>query len=157
MAAETTWQTEPRQSHRPALPRLHIEQGNGIAQMFPISHGLQAITNAGFDITHQEDLAVAGEGDPSPWYWPLDSDLRYAQTVGDYLTCLRMNKRGRVVMHNLFSALESVRLLPAGTRQTAESLAKGADALVLGAKKRLFTPMYLMIAKKPSTETLIQE
>ena len=33
--------------------------------------------------------------------------------------------------------------------RTAASLAKAADALVLGAKEGLFTPMYLMIAKKP--------
>ncbi|KAJ0323533.1 hypothetical protein COL922a_013715 [Colletotrichum nupharicola] len=103
--------------------RLHIEEGDGIAQMFKISDGLAAIKAAGFDLELHHDLAADDDG-PAPWYWPLDSDLRYAQTLWDALTVLRMNKWGRVVAHNFFSVLETVRVIPAGTRKTAESLGK---------------------------------
>ncbi|KAF3807904.1 Sterol 24-C-methyltransferase erg-4 [Colletotrichum gloeosporioides] len=129
--------------------RLHIEEGDGIAQMFKISDGLAAIRAAGFDLELHHDLAADDDG-PAPWYWPLDSDLRYAQTLWDALTVLRMNKWGRVVAHNFFSVLETVRVIPAGTRKTAESLGKAADALVEGGKKKLFTPMYLMVGRKPA-------
>ncbi|CAM1511866.1 Fc.00g093790.m01.CDS01 [Cosmosporella sp. VM-42] len=128
--------------------RLDIEQGDGIAQMFKISDGLAAMEGAGFELELNEDLA-ASDDDPAPWYWPLDSKLQYAQTLGDVLTVLRMNKWGRFVMHNVFSALETVRIAPAGTRKTAESLGKAADALVEGGKQKLFTPMYLMVGRKP--------
>lgn len=126
--------------------RLDIEQGDGIAQMFKISHGLEAIQGAGFKLESHQDLAAADGS--APWYWPLDSNLTYAQTLGDALTVLRMNKWGRAVMHSVFTALESVRLLPSGTRKTAESLSKAADALVEGGKLKLFTPMYLMVGRK---------
>ncbi|KAI9154944.1 sterol 24-C-methyltransferase [Paramyrothecium foliicola] len=130
--------------------RLDIEQGDGIAQMFNIEHGLEAMRGAGFELERHEDLADASaDADPAPWYWPLDSDVRYAQTLADLLTVLRMNKMGRAVMHNLFSVMEAAWLLPRGTRRTAESLSTAADALVLGGKRKLFTPMYLMVGRKP--------
>lgn len=129
--------------------RLDIEQGNGIAQMVKIAEGLEAISAAGFELELHHDLAADDDG-PAPWYWPLDSDIKYAQTIWDLVTVLRMNKWGRVVSHSFMSLLETIRILPAGTRDTAESLGRGADALVDGGKKKLFTPMYLMVARKPA-------
>ncbi|KAF7552392.1 hypothetical protein G7Z17_g4351 [Cylindrodendrum hubeiense] len=129
--------------------RLDIEQGDGIAQMFKIEDGLAAMRDAGFELQVNEDLAD-DEDSSAPWYWPLDSNIKYVQTVGDLVTVMRMNKWGRLVMHNLFSVMEAVRLAPAGTRKTAESLSTAADALVDGGKQKLFTPMYLMVGKKPA-------
>ncbi|KAK0389157.1 hypothetical protein NLU13_2732 [Sarocladium strictum] len=129
--------------------RLHIEEGDGIAQMFRISDGLAAIKAAGFELQVSQDLAADDDG-PAPWYWPIGSDMRYAQTLWDALTVLKMNRWGRVVAHNFFSVLEAVRVIPAGTRKTAETLGKAADALVEGGKRKLFTPMYLMVGKKPA-------
>ncbi|KAH7134177.1 S-adenosyl-L-methionine-dependent methyltransferase [Dactylonectria macrodidyma] len=128
--------------------RLDIEQGDGIAQMFKITHGIEAMKDAGFELQVAEDLAD-DEDSAAPWYWPLDSNMKYVQTVGDLMTVLRMNKWGRLVMHNIFSVMEAVRIAPAGTRKTAESLSTAADALVEGGKQKLFTPMYLMVGKKP--------
>lgn len=128
--------------------RLDIEQGNGIAQMVKIAEGLEAIRAAGFELELHHDLAAEDDG-PAPWYWPLGSDVKYAQNLWDLLTVLRMNKWGRNVSHSFMSLLETIRVLPAGTRETAESLGRGADALVDGGNKKLFTPMYLMVARKP--------
>jgi sterol 24-C-methyltransferase len=130
--------------------RLDIEQGDGIAQMVKISEGLNAIKSAGFELELHHDLAADDDG-PAPWYWPLGTDLRHAQTLWDAITVLRMNKWGRVASHSFMSVLETIRFLPAGTRQTAESLGRAADALVAGGKQQLFTPMYLMVARKPSS------
>lgn len=55
------------------------------------------------------------------------------------------NNWGRIVVHNFFSVLEAINIIPAGTRKTAESLGKAADALVEGGRKKLFTPMYFMV------------
>jgi sterol 24-C-methyltransferase len=130
--------------------RLAIEQGDGIAQMFSISHGVEAIKAAGFDLEVHYDLAADDDDSAAPWYWPLSSNLRHAQTLWDAIMVLRMNKWGRVVSHSFLSVLETVRVVPAGTRRTAESLGQAADALVEGGEKQLFTPMYLMVGRKPA-------
>ncbi|KAJ6445356.1 sterol 24-C-methyltransferase [Purpureocillium lavendulum] len=129
--------------------RLDIEQGDGIAQLFNISDGLAAFAGAGFEMQVNHDLAADDDG-TAPWYWPLGTDLRYAQTLWDALTVLRMNKWGREVAHAFFGLLEVVRIAPAGTRTTAQSLGRAADALVEGGKRKLFTPMYLMVGRKPA-------
>ena len=127
--------------------RLDIEQGDGIAQMVKISDGLAAMEAAGFEMMMHRDLAAVESG--PPWYWPIGSDLRHAQTLYDALSVLRMNKWGRVLAHSIFGMLETVGIAPAGTKKTAESLGKAADALVEGGKRKLFTPMYLMVGRKP--------
>ena len=42
-----------------------------------------------------------------------------------------------------------VGIAPQGTQKTADTLAVSADALVEGGQLNLFTPMYMMIARKP--------
>ena len=127
--------------------RLGIEQGDGIANMVKISEGLQAIKDAGFELELHEDLA--DRKDARPWYYPLDGDLRMVQSIGDLLTIARMTRVGRMVMHNIIWGLEKIGIAPKGTKRTADSLAEAADCLVAGGKEKLFTPMYLMVARKP--------
>ncbi|KAK7740987.1 Sterol 24-C-methyltransferase erg6b [Cytospora paraplurivora] len=143
--------------------RLDIEQGDGIANMVKARDALAAIKAAGFELLESEDLAerfqdgVEGS-DPAPWYWPLDdSGWRHANSIGDLLGTFRMTRWGRWAAHNFMAALEALRLAPPGTKKTGDSLAKAAEALVLGGKKKLFTPMFLMVARKPfeEKETLI--
>lgn len=128
--------------------RLGIEQGDGISNMVTISEGLDAMKVAGFEMLHHEDLA--DRPDPFPWYWPLAGDWRYLQSVFDTFTIARMTKWGRWAAHNAAGFMEFVRLAPPGTKKTADSLATAADCLVAGAEQHLFTPMYLMVGKKPA-------
>jgi sterol 24-C-methyltransferase len=51
--------------------------------------------------------------------------------------------------HKFVGVLEKIGVAPHGTQKTADSLALAADCLVAGAKEDLFTPMYLMVARKP--------
>lgn len=140
--------------------RLAIEQGDGIARMFNRNEGVSAMKDAGFELEHHEDLATpstttksasSSDLDAAPWYWPLGNDFRHAQTFADLLTVARMNKWGRMVAHNVFSVMEALSLAPRGTRKTADSLGQAADALVEGGRRGLFTPMYLMIGRKPTS------
>ncbi|EED14264.1 sterol 24-c-methyltransferase, putative [Talaromyces stipitatus ATCC 10500] len=133
------------QEHREI--RLGIEQGNGISNMVKVSEGLDAIKAAGFELLHHEDLA--DRPDPIPWYYPLAGEFKHMQTPWDFLTVLRMTRIGRGAMHRLMGAMEKVWLLPRGTQKTADSLALAADCLVAGGEKKLFTPMYLMVGRKP--------
>ncbi len=127
--------------------RLGIEQGNGISNMEKIDVALSAMKAAGFEMELHEDLA--DRGDDLPWYYPLSGDLRYMQNIWDLPTLLRMTHIGRGLIHRFVGALEMIKLAPQGTQKTANSLAKAADCLVAGGAEKLFTPMYLMVARKP--------
>jgi len=52
-------------------------------------------------------------------------------------------------VHKVLGALEPTGIIPRGTQKAADSLARAADCLVAGGKEKLFTPMYLMVARKP--------
>lgn len=127
--------------------RLGIEQGDGISNMEKVEVALKAMKAAGFELEMHEDLA--DREDPFPWYWPLAGNFKYMQTIFDLPTIMRMTKVGRGVVHRFVGALEWVGLAPKGTQKTADSLALAADCLVAGGKEKLFTPMYLMVGRKP--------
>lgn len=127
--------------------RLDIEIGDGISNMEKIEVGLAAIKAAGFELELHEDLA--DRPDATPWYWPLAGDFKMMGSVWDFPTIFRMTKLGRGMAHQFVGGLEKIGLAPAGTQKTADSLALAGDALVAGGKDKLFTPMYLMVARKP--------
>ena len=127
--------------------RLGIERGNGISNMVPRKEALQAMQKAGFIVEYEEDIAK--RTDRKPWYAPLDGDLGSSHNLTDFLGYLRMSKLGRIVIGCILRSMEALRLAPSGTAETAAELSDGADALVAGGKENLFTPMYLMIVRKP--------
>lgn len=127
--------------------RLGIEQGDGISNMEKVEVGLAAIKAAGFVLEHNEDLA--DKDDAMPWYWPLAGELKNISSLGDIPTIVRMTKLGRGIVHRFVGALETIGIAPRGSQKTADSLAHAADCLVAGGREKLFTPMYLMVARKP--------
>ncbi|KAL1297650.1 hypothetical protein AAFC00_006206 [Neodothiora populina] len=104
---------------------------------------------AGFIVEHLEDLAERKGNDIKPWYAPLTGEWSHAYGLWDIMSCLRLTKLGKWSIESLLAVLETIRMAPPGTRRTAKELAAGADALVAGSSEGLFTPMYLMIGKKP--------
>jgi sterol 24-C-methyltransferase len=128
--------------------RLGIERGSGISNMVPRSEALEAMQKAGFVIEYEEDLAE--RVDRRAWWAPLAGDLKGSQTLGDLFSYVRMSNIGRYGIGFVLRSLEALRLAPAGTAETAAELSDGADALVAGGKEKLFTPMYLMVARKPA-------
>lgn len=131
--------------------RVGIEQGNGISNMVTIAEGVRAIQAAGFELVHHEDLAK--RPDVAPWYYPIAGDFKYMQTLWDFPTIARMTKLGRGLVHKFVWGLEKVGIAPPGTNKSADNLALAADMLVEGAKQDLFTPMYLMVGRKPLNAT----
>ncbi|KAL4932347.1 sterol 24-C-methyltransferase [Aspergillus undulatus] len=133
------------QEHRTI--RLGIEQGDGISNMVKVSEGLKAIKDAGLELLHNEDLA--DRPDDIPWYYPLAGSFKHMTSPWDFFTIARMTWWGRGLVHRFVGAMETIKLIPKGTQKTADSLALAADCLVAGGEKKLFTPMYLMVARKP--------
>lgn len=129
--------------------RLGIEQGDGISNMVKVSEGVQAIQDAGFTLEHHEDLA--NRPDVRPWYWPLSGNFALMASPLEFFTIARLTKLGRGTIHTLLGVSETIGLIPKGTRKTADSLAVAADNLVAGGESKLFTPMYMMIGRKPAS------
>ncbi|KAF8714552.1 putativecycloartenol-C-24-methyltransferase 1, partial [Rhizoctonia solani] len=128
-----------------------IEVGNGIPEMRTIKQALQALKTSGFEILHEEDLAA--RPDEIPWYYPLEGDIRKAQTAWDYLTVWRMSWSGKLITQTAVKCLEAAGLVPKGTFSVSEALKIASVALVRGGQEKaisqLFTPMYLAISRKP--------
>ncbi|KIY47895.1 hypothetical protein FISHEDRAFT_65928 [Fistulina hepatica ATCC 64428] len=145
--------TDAWDPNNPAHKELahEIEFGNGIPEMRPISASRSAIKAVGFDLLHEEDLAE--RPDPVPWYYPLEGDITKAQTAWDYLTVWRMSWSGMLVTHNVVRLLEFFGFVPKGTHDVGEALKVAGASLVRGGQTGLFTPMYLMVARKPAVET----
>ncbi|QBZ64358.1 hypothetical protein PoMZ_06054 [Pyricularia oryzae] len=128
--------------------RFGIEHGGGIANLQTAQTAIAAIKAAGFELLESEDLA--DNSDRAPWYWPLGGNAwQYASTFGDILSTFTMTPAGRAIAHTVLGVVESIGLVPPGTKKTADSLSTTAAALVAGGKEGLFTPMFLMVARKP--------
>ncbi|KAJ6627954.1 sterol 24-C-methyltransferase [Mycena sp. CBHHK59/15] len=105
-----------------------IELGNGIPEMRPLKLAHQALKTVGFE-----------------------GDIRKAQTFWDYITVWRMSWSGMFVTHNVLWVMELLRLVPKGTHDVGEALRVAALSLVRGGQQKLFTPMYLVVSRKPTT------
>ncbi|KAL4797082.1 S-adenosyl-L-methionine-dependent methyltransferase [Aspergillus venezuelensis] len=116
---------------------LDVQQGNGIAKLFTVQQGLAAMKAAGFEILHHEDLAQRPA--VAAWWYPLSVSLWNARRKWD-----------RFVTHYLTNLLEAWKVLPKGTNAVATSLSVAGDALVEAGEKDIFTPMYLMLGRKPA-------
>ncbi|KAI0687671.1 delta-sterol C-methyltransferase [Cytidiella melzeri] len=124
-----------------------IEIGNGIPEMRPIQKARDALVNVGFEIQHEEDLAE--RPDEVKWYYPLEGDVTKAQTVWDIFTCWRTSSSGKFVSHHGLALLEFLHLVPQGTWDVCETLKIAGDAITKTGQMKIFTPMYLVISKKP--------
>ncbi|XBW36061.1 hypothetical protein QEN19_001638 [Hanseniaspora menglaensis] len=137
---------ETNEEHRKIA--YDIEVGDGIPKMFSRKTALDALTNVGFEILKQEDLAKTD--DPIPWYYPLSGDWKYVQTLGDLGTFFRTSFIGRTITTNALKLMEKIGLAPPGSVDVANSLEAAAVGLVAGGEKGLFTPMMLFVCRKPA-------
>jgi sterol 24-C-methyltransferase len=112
-----------------------IEFGNGIPEMRPLYKSREALKTVGFEIEYEEDLA--DRQDDVPWYYPLEGDMRKAQTMWDYFTVWRMSWSGMLVTHNVVRVLELFGVLPKGTWQVGEALKVAAASLVKGGQTKV--------------------
>ena len=118
-----------------------IEEGNGLPDLVTIESAHRAAEAAGFETVDVRDLA--DECDPeTPWYLPLTDD--------DHWTNFLRSPRGRRVTHGLTAVLERLKIAPKGSLEVSDFLQNAADALVAGGRAGTFTPMALLLVRKPS-------
>ncbi|KAF9914993.1 Delta(24)-sterol C-methyltransferase [Lobosporangium transversale] len=125
-----------------------LEVGNGIAKMVTIEECHRALEAVGFNIEKAQNMGATD--DEIEWYYPLEGDIRKANTFWDYLTVLRATTVGRAVTTYMVQALEAVGLAAPGSSKVSTVLQLGADSVLEGARMGIFTPMYLFVARKPN-------
>ena len=122
--------------------KADIQLGGGlliIDDQQTVDSALQAV---GFEVLETRDLSVP-EGPSIPWYQPLvGSGISFAS--------FRSSRIGRSVTRGTLQALEALRVVPQGSVRVADKLNLCASALAEAGRLRIFTPMYLIHARKPA-------
>ena len=131
---------EADRRHREVKER--IELGNGCPGLLTGQEQVNAVAAAGFEVLECVDQTATS--DPrTPWYMSLQGrDIS--------LSSLARVPAGRAFTAMATRLLERLRILPAGTGEAAEFLNRAADALVEGGELGIFTPSFLIHARKPA-------
>ena len=118
-----------------------IEVGGGLQDIvFP--HQLdEALRQAGFELLEGADLNEQAEPGV-PWYQPL-AGSRFS------FASFRSTSGGRIVTHGTLQLLEALGIVPKGTVRVHGLLNLCATAMVAAGRLGIFTPMYLVHARKP--------
>lgn len=121
--------------------RDRVELTNAVPNLLTTSQQVDAMKEAGFDVLSAKDQA--SESDPGwPWYRSLQGrDLSLAS--------LARVPAGRWFTARATSLLELLRIAPAGTGEAARILNVAADSLVEAGVAGIFTPSFLIHARKP--------
>mmetsp|Transcript_29399 Transcript_29399/g.62439 ORF Transcript_29399/g.62439 Transcript_29399/m.62439 type:complete len:471 (+) Transcript_29399:191-1603(+) len=144
--------------------KKQIEEGDGLPDIATMPHCLDALKGAGFEILHERDCVLdeyGGWQDPAtkeystsrearkhfrggkPWMLPLMPSWNpFTQRFQFNWLGLGLTKYGLKVM-------EFVGLAPKGTSRTQILLQSGGMGLARGGELGIFTPMYLMVGRKP--------
>ena len=116
--------------------------GNGLPDLRRSSETVAALKEAGFEVEEAYDRA---ESSQVPWFDPIDPDRPLSLSLSGF----RTTRVGRSLTHTMVGLLERARLAPPGSQRVSSFLVKGADALVAGGKRKIFTPMFYTLARKP--------
>jgi 24-methylenesterol C-methyltransferase len=106
-----------------------IAEGNALPEVRTIEDCVAAAEEAGFKVQYTKDRALEGT---KPWQDAMKSARRAA-----YLT------------HIMTGVLEFIRFAPKGTQAVHTMLLKAAVNLEKGGDLGIFSPMYLIVMKKP--------
>lgn len=86
-----------------------------------------------------QDLVESAE---VPWFFPIDATAwRWEMPQTTAL--------GRRASRTFAWCLERIGIAPRGTSEVSDFLEKGADGLCEGGRTGIFTPLYLIVARKP--------
>jgi len=123
--------------------KKEIEEGDGLPDMATTAECAVALKKAGFEVIEARDAV----NDPNPggdvWYEPL-SPSWYPLSQR-----FQFNPVGEALVTVALKGLEAIHLAPAGTSKVQRMLMNAQKGLVAGGQKKIFTPMFLMVGRKP--------
>mmetsp|Transcript_49616 Transcript_49616/g.117012 ORF Transcript_49616/g.117012 Transcript_49616/m.117012 type:complete len:417 (+) Transcript_49616:36-1286(+) len=124
------------------LMKKKVEEGDGlpdIAYTWDVDDALKAV---GFEIVHARDMS-RDPGQTMSWYLPM------VPGWNPFSQRFQLTWLGKFVMNGLLSFLEGIWLLPQGTADIHRMLQQAAIGLAAGGQSGAFTPMYLLVCRKP--------
>ena len=135
----TTNKYDPEDSQHQEIIKS-IEAGNGLPELVPVGNVKQAMEKAGFSDIECWDMAQDEKFD-IPWHMALS---------GKELTLksLPRTSPGRLITHSLVSLMERMNIAPQGAIQVSSFLNEGADALLKGGEKEIFSPLIFFCGRK---------
>ena len=122
--------------------RRRIETTNATPDLLTTGQQLQTAQAAGFEIVQASDQQAEHGHPQTPRYFALEGrDFSFSSWA--------RSPDGRRVTATATRLRELVRIAPAGTHETASFLNVAADALIEAGRLEIFTPSFLVHARKP--------
>ena len=123
--------------------RNQIETSNATPDLPTFREYLESLQSAGFEVIHSEDQQAVNGNPATPWYMALQGrDLS--------ISSLARTPIGRSLTSSVTRLLEYFKVAPTGTAETSRILNVAADALVAAGELGIFTPSFLVHARKLS-------
>jgi sterol 24-C-methyltransferase len=119
-----------------------IEEGGGLPSLPHYSKIVEALKEAGFEVVNAVDIGLDTLRNNDTWYSSFQG--------GSGLQSLPQSKIGSRITHSVVSIMESIGIAPKGSTATHTFLLKGRDSLQLGGETGIFTPLFFILARKPS-------
>ncbi|CAG8250394.1 unnamed protein product [Penicillium salamii] len=135
--------------------RHGIEKGLGLSNLVTISSALASMKAAGFEIEIATDLDARPTNDKYeiPWYFLFERSLRRMANIQDTLRVAYISVYIWSVLCGPLPTIlwigEILGIFVPGTREFLYSLVLGFESMERAGKMKLFTPMFLMVARKP--------
>ena len=123
--------------------RRRIETNNATPDLLTTGQQVETVQQAGFEIIQAIDQQAENGNPLTPWYMAL-------QGRDFSLSSWARTPTGRRFTETVTKFLELLRIVPAGTGETATFLNIAADALVEAGELEIFTPSFLVHARKPT-------
>ena len=120
--------------------KKYIEEGDGLPDIISTHACADALKQAGFELMFERDLAdVPGNN----WFVPLTPSWNILSQR------FQFNWLGMFLTTNALRIFETIFVVPKGTSKTQQMLQRGGIGCARGGQTQIFTPMYLMVGKKP--------
>lgn len=122
-----------------------IMSGDGLPDLVHTSVCTKAVKEAGFEVIEVRDCCEDGhlEGG-QPWYVPLVPSWNPLKWPRFQFNPVMMH-----IMPLILRVLETFSIVPSGTCATQVMLQAGGRGLAKGGQSGIFTPAWLMVARKP--------
>lgn len=129
------------EEHR--LIKKKIEEGDGLPDMAYQEDCVKALKNVGFEVIEARDMALDNIYGGDPWWLPLHPSWN------PFTFRFQMNELGKFITKNMVWIMELLWMAPTGTYKVQEMLQQGGWGCARGGVTGTFTPMWLMVARKP--------
>lgn len=120
-----------------------IEEGNSLPELINVRKIEQQMKESGFELLHSRDLALDPHQSVS-WWHPVYPTFNIFVWPGFQFNAINLR-----VTRWILSFLELIRLVPTGTAKVQQMLQKGGLGCAYGGQTGIFTPMYLVVGRKP--------